>query len=327
MSDIRKPIAILYEHPTWFEPLFDELERRGLPYRRLDLREHTFDPDEAAPECSLLYNRMSPSAHLRGLPGAVEHTRAYLAHVERRGVRVVNGLRAFDVETSKARQLSLLDELGVAYPASRVVHRPGQIVEAASALRFPVVVKPNLGGSGAGIRRFETRAELREAVDGGGVELGPDGTGLVQEHVPARDGHIVRVEVLGGEFLYGIGVRASTGCYDLCPADLEEGPGADDGSPAVESHRPPARIRSQVERITAAAEIEVGGVEYLVDDRDGTVRFYDINANSNFVANAEKVVGLDPFARLVDFLVREATADGERKPTARRPLATGEGVR
>ena len=27
-----RPIAILYEHPEWFKPLFAELERRDIPY-------------------------------------------------------------------------------------------------------------------------------------------------------------------------------------------------------------------------------------------------------------------------------------------------------
>lgn len=33
------PIVILYEHPLWFEPLFAELERRGVPYAGLHANE------------------------------------------------------------------------------------------------------------------------------------------------------------------------------------------------------------------------------------------------------------------------------------------------
>jgi hypothetical protein len=47
----------------------------------------------------------------------------------------------------------------------------------------------------------------------------------------------------------------------------------------------------------------VGGIEYLVDDRDGKHYFYDINALSNFVADAPRVIGFDPFVKLVDYLV------------------------
>jgi len=54
------------------------------------------------------------------------------------------------------------------------------------------------------------------------------------------------------------------------------------------------------------ARIEVGGIEYIIDDRDGKLYFYDINALSNFVADGLKVIGFDPFVRLVDFLEKEA---------------------
>ena len=50
---------------------------------------------------------------------------------------------------------------------------------------------------------------------------------------------------------------------------------------------------------------DVGGVEYIVDDRDGQLYFYDVNALSNFVADAPKVIGFDPHVNLVDFLLAE----------------------
>ena len=53
-----------------------------------------------------------------------------------------------------------------------------------------------------------------------------------------------------------------------------------------------------------AANIDVGGVEVMIDDRDGTPRFYDVNALSNFVARPLDVLGWDPHERLVDYLTR-----------------------
>jgi hypothetical protein len=38
----------------------------------------------------------------------------------------------------------------------------------------------------------------------------------------------------------------------------------------------------------------VGGIEYIVDDRDGELYYYDVNALSNFVADATTVLGFDP---------------------------------
>ena len=44
----------------------------------------------------------------------------------------------------------------------------------------------------------------------------------------------------------------------------------------------------------------------MIDDRDGRLVYYDVNALSNFVADAVNVVGFDPFARLADYLEAEA---------------------
>jgi hypothetical protein len=52
----------------------------------------------------------------------------------------------------------------------------------------------------------------------------------------------------------------------------------------------------------------VGGIEYMVDDRDGQPKFYDLNALSNFVANPLEVLGWDPHELLVDYLEREIGA-------------------
>ena len=78
----------------------------------------------------------------------------------------------------------------------------------------------------------------------------------------------------------------------------------------VEAATPPAEIIEQVETISRAARLDVGGIEYLVDDRDGQHYFYDVNALSNFVADAPNVIGFDPFVDLVDYLVARAEGAG-----------------
>lgn len=98
--------------------------------------------------------------------------------------------------------------------------------------------------------------EIGRAATNGSIQLGLDHTALVQELVPYTDGHITRVETLGGKFLYGINVYPAEDSFNLCPA----------------------------------------GKHY----------FYDINALSHFVADARNVVGFDPFARLVDYIVERA---------------------
>ena len=313
----ERPIALFHEHPDWFRPLFTELERRGTPFVRIPAAEHGYDP-ESDPAYSLVFNRMSPSAYLRGAGNAIFYTQSWLDHLERHGVRVVNGRTAYGVETSKAVQINLLRRLGLPHPRTRVINHPSQAPAAAEGLRYPVTVKPNIGGSGAGVRRFDTPEALRAASEDGSLDLGIDSVGLVQEFVPAEEGRITRVEVLGGKFLYAIRIYTPGDTFDLCPADVcQRVDGAELERLAcpvdapknrlrVEGYEPPAEVIEQVERIMAEAGIEVGGVEYFVDSRDGKHYFYDVNALSNFVADAPRVVGFDPFARLADYLEAEA---------------------
>jgi len=331
-----RPIAVYHEHPDWFRPLFTELERRGVPYVRLDAAHHRYEPGAAPPPYALVVNRMSPSAWRRGVGHGIFYTLQYLDQLERQGVRVVNGTRAFLTEISKARQLALLDSLGLRFPRARVIHDPRQAPAAATGLRFPVVVKPNIGGSGAGVRRFATPAELAAAVEDGTLELGIDHTGLVQEFLPAQDQRIVRVETLGGRFLYGIRVYTTGESFDLCPADICQGVDGVELQRAacpvdaprnglkVEGYTPPAAIIAEVERIVAAAGIDVGGIEYLVDARRGDHVYYDVNALSNFVAESPRVVGFDAFAKLADYLVHAAgEADRRQAPLVATPSAAG----
>ena len=309
-------LAIYFEHPDWFRPLFEELDRRGTPYVKLDATTLSYDAGESVAPYSALFNRMSPSAYLREAGSAIHFTSQYLAHLEALGVRVINGWQAWQTEISKAYQLSLLERLELPSPRTRVIHDASGAPGAARGFRFPIVVKPNIGGSGAGVRRFDTMGELESAVDE--LDLGIDRTALVQEHIPAGGGRIVRVEVLDGRFLYAIRIYTDGTEFNLCPADvcfdmdgtqLERNAcpaDATDNSLRVEGYEPPAEIVSQVERIMAAAGIEIGGVEYMIDDRDGQLYYYDINALSNFVADAPNVVGIDAFAKLADWLELEA---------------------
>jgi glutathione synthase/RimK-type ligase-like ATP-grasp enzyme len=314
----HRPIGIFYEHPDWFRPLFTMLEQRGLPFVRIDAASHAYDPSERTSPLALAFNRASPSSYTRGRRQVTFHTLQWLRHLERIGVPVVNGSKVYAIEISKAAQLEVLEELGIAYPASRVVNHPSQVPAAAQGLRFPLLVKANIGGSGAGIYRFDDADALAAAVRAGKLEFGIDDTALVQEAAPLRGGAITRVEVLGGEILYAIRVFPEAGSFNLCPADACQTAGGEQLTRAacaldapkngmrVEAYDAPPEIKRAVLAIAARTGLDVGGIEYLIDDRDGKPYVYDINALSNFVADGPRVVGFDPFARLVDYLERRA---------------------
>lgn len=298
-----KPIAVLYEHPEWFKPLFAELERRHVPYKKLSLPGLWYDP--AARQCpySLVINRVSAYPSGGSHPEIILFAKQYLAYLEGIHANVINGYFSYLVGTSKAMQLDIFEELGLRYPRARVIHHLSQALQAAEGLAYPILVKPNVGGSGAGIHRFESPRELALAVDTQALDLGIDHTALVQEYLPAKGGYIVRVEILDGAYLYAIRLPISKHSFNYCPAD-----GCNVGDPdlAIEPHTPPEAVIQDIIQILVASKADLGSVEYLVSEADDRVYYYDINPLSNFVVDALNILGFDPVERFVDVILDRA---------------------
>lgn len=317
----EKPIAIFYEHPDWFQPLFAELDGRGVVYEKDHLKGHFFDPCVDASPYSLVVNRVSAYPSAASEPQVVLYVKQYLAYLESIGTRVINGWRSYEVGTSKALQMQIFNRLKLHSPNSRVVHHAGQAVEAAEKLQFPVLIKPNVGGSGAGITLFNTREELAGSVEAGEIDLGIDRVALIQEYLKPKDDCIYRVEILDDAFLYAIRLPIleenfnycpADGCnierFDYCPVGGASMEVADQDGPKITAFEPSPGVIEKVRQAVAAAGADIGGVEYLINTADDQLYFYDINPLSNFVANATRVVGFDPVPRFVDFIIQQATA-------------------
>jgi glutathione synthase/RimK-type ligase-like ATP-grasp enzyme len=313
----RADLAVLFEHPEWQKPLFAALERRGIRYLAVDLKRAAFsDADE--PLAPLYFNQASPSAYVRGNTRAVPYALSYMRALQIRGVRVLNGADAFALELSKTAQAALLRKLGVPAPRVWTFNDLEALRARAHEITFPVLLKPEQGGSGARIVLVESLAHLEALLQEKPDHWFPDNLLLLQEYLdsdPAQG--IVRMEFLGGELLYAMRV-ISNGRFNLCPAPVcnpEDGEAAACEAPV--SAAPPAEFYPYKEvpaqavawgkRIVAAGKLDVAGIEYL-ETRDGRLMVYDINANSNLRPSVAQAFGFDPFERVVDFLAREIRA-------------------
>ncbi len=293
-------LTILYEHPAWFVPLFAALDRRGVRYQALHLSDHRFDPGDPVPPSPVVLSRVAMSSFLREGEHGIFYAEALFAHWAACGARVING-DVIAIDRSKARQMSLIAGLGLGIPRTRVVHRAADLMAAAAEIGFPLIVKANIGGSGAGIVRYQSADELARSI---ADKTNPDSVDrvlLVQEYVPARAGIVTRIETLDRKFLYAIDIESPADSFDLCPADACEigrGPGAIRMTRAD----PDPALVAAAEAIARTAGLDVGGIEVMIDDRDGVAKFYDINALSNFVAKPLDVLGYDPHEQLVDYI-------------------------
>lgn len=293
-------LAIVYEHPRWFQPLFAALEKAGIDYVAVHTDGHGFDPIGGQPPAPVVFNRVAMSAAARS-PGnhhSAFYTMALLDHWQGQGALVLNGSEAMAYDASQARQLALINRLGLAAPASRIVHDPAAMLAAAWVLGFPVVVKADIGGTGSASSRFDTVAALQAAVDEGRLPWSANGVWLCQALVRPRGGVSTRIEVLGGHYLYAMD-RVNNDAYDLVAAN----------DPAqARVRRPPMRAEPSPNLIAAAemlareAGMESCGIDLATDDHCGTARFMDIRSLSLFVEHPIELLGWDPHDRLIERL-------------------------
>jgi len=309
-------LVVLHEHPEWQKPLFAALERRGVSYAPFDVTAAAFSNADR-PLAKLYFNQASPSAYVRDHTRAVPLALAYMRSLELLGARVLNGADVFALELSKSAQATLLRTLKIDCPRSITFNDPQALHAYASDVRWPALLKPDQGGSGARIQVVESFAQVEEMFRTNPKVWLPDNLFLLQEylaHDPDRG--IVRLEFLGGELLYAMRV-VTHGRFNLCPSPVcnpDDGDGAcevpvhqDVAAAPVEFFAFPEVPTDAVEtakRIVRAARLDVGGIEYL-DTLDGRRVFYDINANSNLRPSVAAAFGFDPFERVVDFLVGE----------------------
>jgi len=296
-------IHVIHENPLWLPPLAEAFDQAGLPWAEMDLSRGTFDLSEPPPE-GVFYNRMSASSHTRGHRYAAELTAGVLAWLTRHGRRVVNGPGALDLEVSKVRQYAALEAAGITVPHTVMVQdTPNAVLEAARRhfASGPVILKPNRGGKGLGVRLFPS-AEALEAyfADAPADEAPVDGIWLLQDYIRAPRPVITRAEFVGGRFIYAVEVDTTAG-FELCPADVCEvgdsfcpaGPAATPAAPrfTVLPGGIDAALRTRLESFLARSGIDVAGVEFI-RDTEGRDLVYDVNTNTNYNAAAEAAAGL-----------------------------------
>ena len=312
-------LVVLHEHPEWQKPLFEALTRRGVAFAPWDLTRAAFSNDEV-PQARLYFNQASPSAYVRGNTRAVPLALAYMRTLALLGARVLNGAEVFALELSKSAQATLLRTLRIDTPHSITFNDAAALDQFAAQIRWPALLKPDQGGSGARIHVVESLAEVAAIFRRDPGIWQPDNLFLLQEYL-AHDPEqgIVRLEFLGGELLYAMRVKTH-GRFNLCPSPVcnpDEGDSAcaipDEpvvAAPPVEfapyPDVPPDAVAT-ARRIVSAARLDVGGIEYL-ETVDGRRVFYDINANSNLRPSVAAAFGFDPFERVVDYLEAQLRA-------------------
>jgi hypothetical protein len=307
-------VYIIHENSEWTTHLTNRLEELQVPYEEWHLDQGTVNLTETPPK-GVFYNRMSASSHTRNHRFAPELTSAVLAWLEHHDRTIYNGSNALRLELSKVLQYTALDAAGIQTPKTIAAVGKKQILKAAADLGEPsFITKHNRAGKGLGVQLFHSHDSLRDYVQGPSFEEPVDGITLIQQYIQAPEPYITRCEFIDGKFLYAVRVDTSEG-FELCPADacqIEDLFCPADGSSATTSEQPKFQIIEgfnepiieKYEQFLKVNNIKVAGIEFIRNEQ-GEIFTYDVNTNTNYNADAEKIAGKYGMLELANVLKAE----------------------
>ena len=289
---------IIHENEEWLIPLRKALEKFDVQYEEWLLDDMTINIDQAPPN-GIFFSRMSASNYTRNHLHSNQSSNIILTWLENHNRRVINGTNVLKIEFSKVLQQLLLKQSGFKTPKTIVAVGINKIKEAASNLNvYPMIIKPNQGGKGFGVKLINTMNELDKMLEDNLVNSSKDDTWLLQEKISTNEEFITRMEFIGGNFIYSLKVF-SKNSFELCPADACE-VDLDQFCPVDETNdinnsqpsffiddEPDKNLAKQLTIFLKKHQIEVAGVEFI-RNKDGVPIFYDINTNTNYNLNAEK---------------------------------------
>jgi [lysine-biosynthesis-protein LysW]---L-2-aminoadipate ligase len=178
--------------------IFEELARRGIPYRQLDERELAIDLGDRATGpcrgCPVVLNRI------------MSHTRsAYAARLlEARGARVINTSAVIETCGDKILASLALMRAGVPTPRTVVALTPEAALGAVERVGYPAVLKPAVGSWGRLLARINDRETAEALIEHRQALRSPvHSVFYVQEYVdkPGRD---IRTIVAGDRVISAI---------------------------------------------------------------------------------------------------------------------------
>ncbi|MGI8392506.1 acetyl-CoA carboxylase biotin carboxylase subunit [Leucobacter sp. W1038] len=206
-------------------------------------------------------------------------------------------------DKSRARQAALAAGVPVLAGTEGALDTSGDIEAIADAIGYPMVVKASAGGGGRGIRRIESRDDVRSTVEVAQAEAQAafNSSDVYFERFVTRARH-VEVQVLGdGETWVHLGDRDCS-MQRRQQKVIEEAP-----APNIPDHLRQQMRESSVELARQSQYLGAGTVEFLYDPERQEVAFIEMNTRLQVEHPiSEAITGID--------LVREQLriASGEK---------------
>lgn len=226
-------------------------------------------------------------------------TLALLRHIERRGVRLVNGPATIETVSDKLHTLQTLNRAGLPIPRTILGTFPIDVDLVERELGFPVIVKTLKGTRGAGVLKCEDRSQFEDLA--GLLESAEAKADFILQHyVRASHGRDVRVLVVGGRVVAAMERRSLTGGFKS---------NVSLGGVGV-AYNPPQEMAELAVQAADVLELDITGIDILFDE-DG-YRICEANSAPGF-QGLERATGMDVPSAILEWVV--ATQEAVRVST------------
>ena len=271
--------------------LFDELDRRGLAYDRIDDRELVMRFEQKTLDYDAVLER------------SISHSRALYALrlLELWGIKAVNTYHVADTCGNKILTTAALTAAGVPQPRTAIAFTPESALAAIEEMGYPVVLKPPIGSWGRLLARVNDRYAAEAILEHKDL-LGSfaHATYYMQEFVAKPTGRDIRSFVVGDETIcaiyrsseHWITNTARGGKASNCP------------------------VTPEIDRLSRAAAAAVGGGVVAVDilESERGLLVNEVNYGMEF-RNSIDTTGVNIPGRIVDYFL--AVAQGDAKNVMR----------
>ena len=179
---------------------------------------------------------------------------------------------------------------------------PAEMAVAAesASLRYPLLIKPNSGGFGAGITRVESAVGLTAAALHGAAGGDRDGLAVLQQYAEPVDGFVYRAWFIGGRVQCGVRVRVAN--EQQQQQQQQQQPASFNTCVCSNPHEqwdPPPEVARRVEAMLHLSGADCGSVELLYDEGGGGggALFFDFNCLSTLPHEAA-------YVQLADYVLK-----------------------
>lgn len=284
-------LVVLADSEAWVRPLIASLRTMGVETLVGHLQEMSWQADAGFDDWALVVNRVASRPEpVAGHPTSLLRTaQDLLVAVELAGIPCIHGSRTYAVGCSKALQAACIGQLGLRSPQTWLLldgQWPGGGADGGGAdSDGGWLLKPNAGGFGRGIARAD-------AADGSAA-FSLDGTAVLQRRVQPGEPYVYRAEFVGRKLAYVAASPLDPDHTDYCLARPD--------AVARLSRDLPAAIHDACVRILDLVGMQLGSVEYLIDE-EGEPVFIDINPVSSPHPSLGAELGIDLWQMHADLI-------------------------